>query len=108
MIKDRGTIKWNALMLPEHVELLRDWKNNDKLPPTPELSEWELEHIEQTISSAYTQKCSVQLFIHEEQQQYVDAGIITKLDCNARYLMLNNGHRIYFSSIYRVEADVYD
>ena len=26
MIRDRGTIKWTAMMLPEHVQKIKQWK----------------------------------------------------------------------------------
>ncbi|MEO4054819.1 YolD-like family protein [Solibacillus sp. CAU 1738] len=108
MLKDRGTIKWNALMLPEHVKLLRDWKNNDEFSPAPDLSEWELEHIERMISHAFWQKCSVQIFTHEGSDRHCYEGVITKLDTNHRSLVLNGEQRISFSHIYCVEAEACD
>lgn len=46
MLRDRGTIKWTAMMLPEHVELLKEiWKEDDNdLPKTMDEqthSEWD-------------------------------------------------------------------
>ncbi len=31
MIRDRGNIKWTAMMLPEHVKLLREWQEQDQV-----------------------------------------------------------------------------
>jgi hypothetical protein len=28
MIKDRGTMKWTAFMMPEHIKLLREYDKN--------------------------------------------------------------------------------
>jgi len=31
-LKDRGTIKWTSMMLPEHVEILKDmWKEDERV-----------------------------------------------------------------------------
>jgi YolD-like protein. len=30
MIRDRGRIKWSAMMLPEHVKMLREWAEEEK------------------------------------------------------------------------------
>lgn len=30
-VKDRGRIKWTAMMLPEHIKELRAWQNEDEL-----------------------------------------------------------------------------
>ena len=52
MIKDRGTIKWTAMMLPEHVGMVkRVWKNAEK-QPKPILDEQALEEIERSILEA--------------------------------------------------------
>lgn len=52
MIKDRGTIKWTAMMLPEHVDMLRkDWKEDTKICK-PVIDEQALEEIELIIKEA--------------------------------------------------------
>ncbi|MBU9720140.1 YolD-like family protein [Bacillus alkalicola] len=50
--KDRGTIKWTAMMLPEHVGMLRDLEHNLKKQPKPEIDEQKLEEYEFTICEA--------------------------------------------------------
>ncbi|MEC1714778.1 YolD-like family protein [Schinkia azotoformans] len=52
MIKDRGTKKWVAMMLPEHVGMVKQsWKDAEKLPK-PILDEQALEEIERSILEA--------------------------------------------------------
>nr|WP_241840629.1 YolD-like family protein [Fictibacillus sp. S7] len=52
MIRDRGSIKWTAMMLPEHVKQLRefDWEQSKKMKP--ELDEQQLQLMEETIYEA--------------------------------------------------------
>ncbi|UZM97934.1 YolD-like family protein [Lysinibacillus sp. MHQ-1] len=60
MIKDRGNIKWASMMMPEHLDLLRECKEVYTTQPR-ELTEWELEELQQTIDTAYQQQQDVQL-----------------------------------------------
>lgn len=52
MIKDRGTIKWTAMMLPEHVQSLKNLLVDEEKIPKPILDEQEIEEIETIILGA--------------------------------------------------------
>jgi len=52
MLRDRGRIKWTAMMLPEHVRLLREWQKEDGLPNRKEPDEQQLEEWEFLLSEA--------------------------------------------------------
>lgn len=46
MIRDRGNIKWTAMMLPEHLKLLREWQEEEERrepvgPDPQQLEEWD-------------------------------------------------------------------
>lgn len=55
-LKDRGRIKWTAMMLPEHTAELRDWYAEDDLDPKPELNEDDLQLIQEELEIAFTKK----------------------------------------------------
>lgn len=57
MIKDRGTIKWTAMMLPEHVKALEKWKQRDHYTEKIELNEWDLQLIQNELELAYKRQC---------------------------------------------------
>jgi hypothetical protein len=57
MIRDRGNIKWTAMMLPEHIIELRNWMDKDHYEERPELSEWDLQSIQEEIEVSYKPKC---------------------------------------------------
>ena len=40
MLRDRGNIKWTAMMLPEHVQRLRTWQQEDQQITKPTFDEW--------------------------------------------------------------------
>ncbi|MGE8081432.1 YolD-like family protein [Peribacillus loiseleuriae] len=52
MIKDRSTIKWTALMLPEHVQSLKDALIDEERVKQPLLDEQESSEIEILICEA--------------------------------------------------------
>lgn len=52
MLRDRGKIKWTALMLPEHVERLRAWQAEDAHPVRNEPDEQQLEEWNYIIAAA--------------------------------------------------------
>lgn len=56
MIRDRGSIKWTAMMLPEHVELLRQWAKEDSHQEKPELDEQRLEEFNQLLNRSFNEK----------------------------------------------------
>ena len=56
-IRDRGNIKWTAMMLPEHVVELRRWMEEDNFTERPELNEWDFQLIQEELELAYKKKC---------------------------------------------------
>lgn len=52
MIRDRGTKKWTAMMLPEHVQSLKDLLIDEKKVKKPEIDEQALEEFELLICEA--------------------------------------------------------
>lgn len=52
MIRDRGRIKWTAMMLPEHVKLLRDWVREDQYEKKITIDEQQLELMNEVLMEA--------------------------------------------------------
>lgn len=60
-VKDRGRIKWTAMMLPEHLKELRTWQDEDELVKCPNLSEFDLQLIQEELEVAYRRKCETRI-----------------------------------------------
>lgn len=99
MNKDRGTIKWTAMMLPEHVKLLREWQDEDKYIARPEIDEWTLQQISEQIQYAYERKLPIQLTIWEETQLYKVHQYVKNIDINRQKLTLQSGECFSFADI---------
>ena len=112
MIKDRGTIKWTAMMLPEHVKMLRDWEKEEDCILPKEKTEWELEELQQTIQQAARTKIPLYLTLWHNQSWHSEIGMITAIDTTKRELLFETEFtvkRIQLSTIYAAKLmDEYD
>jgi len=67
-ILDRGQLKWGALMLPEHVRMLREWRADEPSMHKPHLDEEELSLLQEEIGIAHQRQCMAEL-------RYWDGGL---------------------------------
>ena len=88
MNKDRGTIKWTSLMLPEHIQRLRSWENELHDTPPKAKAEWELEALHQTIQQAYELKMPITFTLYQQDTWQKTTGFITTIDVIKQYLLL--------------------
>ncbi|WP_301110216.1 YolD-like family protein [Sporosarcina sp.] len=88
--RDRGKIKWTSLMLPEHLERLRGWQQEDQYTERPELSDFELQSMQQTLETAWHRKCEVVIKTWHEGQVHHYQGIIEALNPSASVILLRD------------------
>lgn len=88
--RDRGKIKWTALMLPEHVSMLRDWQAEDDKVPRPELNEFDFEEIQQQLESARMKQCVTQIRIWQDYKITGYIGTIEEIDIHNRLVILED------------------
>lgn len=104
MYKDRGTIKWTAMMLPEHVKELREWRHEvEDKRPNP-LEEWELEELNEKLILAFEQQLTISVFTFEGQW-HEEIGIIHKVDYERKLVFLDDSlivKKIPIHLVYRV------
>lgn len=79
MNRDRGTIKWNAMMLPEHVKLLRQWKNEDNYTALPMIDEWALQEIAEQLKIAAQTAAYIELTYWQAGKVMKERGNIEQL-----------------------------
>lgn len=90
MIRDRGNIKWTAMMLPEHVAELRKWMNEDRYAKRPELNEWDLQAIQEEIERAYKRKCETLIKTWANGYILPHQGIIAEMDVLKKCIVLED------------------
>ncbi|MBQ0137940.1 MAG: YolD-like family protein [Kurthia sp.] len=80
MIKHRGLIKkWTGLMMPEHIQRLKEWEETIEHEYPKEKTDWELEEMQQTIMAAYHKKCPLEFRLWRNDRWIIERGIITAI-----------------------------
>ncbi len=96
-VKDRGTIKWTAMMLPEHVQMLRDWQSQAHSESKPVLDDFDLEAIYEEIDLAHKRQCLVELQVWQGETNAF-TGVVAAIDLRIKQLSLDcSGNVLKFS-----------
>ncbi|WP_244854921.1 YolD-like family protein [Lysinibacillus parviboronicapiens] len=106
MLNDRGTMKWTAMMLPEHLVQIKEWKQEQFYEKKRDLVEWELEELQRTIQRVTVMKKLVTLTLWDNNQLHDETGLITGTDINKKELLLETEtaiKRITFDKIQNAE-----
>lgn len=91
MLKDRGNIKWTAMMLPEHIHELRKWEAEGDLVKRPELTEWDLQEIQAEIDTAMRRQCQVEVQTWRAGEIRTHTGTIENLDTRLKLIGVADG-----------------
>ena len=108
MIRDRGNIKWTAMMLPEHIAELRNWMDKEHYSECPELSDWDLRSVHEEIEVVYKRKCQTLIKTWKDGKIMTRGAIIVEvIDVLSSCIVLDNPYgpeRIPFSDIVSVQC----
>ncbi|MDM5338502.1 YolD-like family protein [Fictibacillus enclensis] len=103
MLRDRGTLKWQGMFMPEHVKLLRemDWDNKKKTKP--ELDEQQLELMEETICEAMAENINLCFTYFSQGDFHLLIGKVHYIDPYKKELRIvdfyDEVHKINFSDL---------
>ncbi|PIC82893.1 YolD-like family protein [Sporosarcina sp. P1] len=86
--RDRGKLKWTSLMLPEHLERLRDWQQEDEYIERPELTDWELQTMQETLEVAWRRRVKTMIKTWHDGEVRFHQGEIEVLDLRTMTIML--------------------
>ncbi|WP_392454911.1 YolD-like family protein [Chryseomicrobium aureum] len=89
-IRDRGKIKWTAMMLPEHVAMIREYIANDGKVERPVLDEWDLRQLEESIGLALAQNADIKLKYWRDGEFHIRGGKIKRVDATRRLLYVED------------------
>ncbi|WP_342472777.1 YolD-like family protein [Metasolibacillus sp. FSL H7-0170] len=112
MLRDRGNKKWSAMMLSEHMEMLRNLDKEQMKEYPLERAEWELEHLQQTVQYALQTKAIICLILWRGSSFHEVIGVITAHQQEMQELVVTTStqtKRIAISSLYSAQLmDEYD
>ena len=91
MIRDRGRIKWTAMMLPEHLAELRGWVAEDAYEEQPDIDEWTLREFQQQLDIARQSGCEVRVETWENGKITNTTGILTRVRPSLKVIYIADG-----------------
>ncbi|CAM3042985.1 YolD-like family protein [Filibacter tadaridae] len=91
MNRDRGNIKWTAMMLTEHLVKLRDWVAEDAYEEKPTIDEWTFQEFQQQLDIAYQSKCELIIKTWASGEFTDSIGILQKRDLRLHLIYLTDG-----------------
>lgn len=94
-VQDRGSKKWVAMMLPEHVKMLRDYNEEIKKVPRPDLNEFDYEAIQEQIEHAMKRNVEIQVKRWKNGEFLYNQGTIQWIDLTKRTIELEDPFRSF-------------
>jgi len=89
-LQDRGSKKWVAMMLPEHVKMLREYGEEIKKEPRPDLNEFDYEAIQDQIALAMQRNVEIKIKRWKEGEFIYNRGTIQWIDLRKRTIELED------------------
>lgn len=109
MIRDRGSVKWVSMMLPEHVKGLRQWYSSDNDVREPEYDEFSLNAIADEINIAYKAKSNVRISYWNNKRAKEYEGQIVELLPNDQSIKIKvNDYNVKLHLKHIIKLNVYD
>ncbi|MET3658413.1 YolD-like family protein [Sporosarcina psychrophila] len=90
MIRDRGNIKWTAMMLSEHVAELQRWQNEDNYEERPQLDDFDLQAIQYEIEVAKKRECAVHVSLWDKGKSVFYMGVITEINAESMWITVDS------------------
>ncbi|NPC93181.1 YolD-like family protein [Bacillus sp. WMMC1349] len=88
MLRDRGTIKWVSMMLPEHVKLLREYQESLDKVEKPVLDEQKYQEFDEVICEAMENNRPLQFTYFQKGELKKLTGCIHYVDVLQRELRI--------------------
>lgn len=90
-VSDRGLIKWQGMLLTEHVRLIKAFHEEQDQVPKPELTEFDLQAIQEEVEIAMSRRCVVQLKTWKNGAFFTNTGVIQEIDLRNGQLVCEDG-----------------
>ncbi|MFS0749509.1 YolD-like family protein [Oceanobacillus sp. 1P07AA] len=85
-VNDRGTIKWTAMMMPEHVELLNQLKEKQNRKQKPILDEQQFEENGFQLMIAHKDNLLVNIKYYSNYDYHNIKGYVDKINYQHKYV----------------------
>lgn len=90
-IDPRRNIKWGtSMMLTEHVAMLRDYHEEVKKEPKPELTEYDYVLLSESIELAFSSYADTKIKLWKDGRFIYNRGTIEEVDLKRRMIQLQD------------------
>lgn len=90
MIKDRGIIKWQGMILTEHKNMLKALEAENVMVKRPELEEWEITLIAEEVERAFKSKSTIKLTYWRDGELKDDYGIPIEINTTNKSIVIDD------------------
>src|SRR5690625_4980844 len=108
MFRDRGNIKWVSLMLPEHVRLLKEYKQDLQAIEKPIVDEKKYEKINMIITQAIEENIYLEFTYYQKSQLKQIVGQVHNVNQLNKELHKishsSNSYQISFKNIVEIKS----
>lgn len=87
-LHDRGTKKWTAMMLPEHIELLKKMWEEDDYKENPILDEQQIDEMELKLQCALHNNLTVEIKYYDKPHYCMARGKLKVINTRTGLLRL--------------------
>ncbi|GAQ18532.1 YolD-like protein [Oceanobacillus picturae] len=91
-VNDRGTIKWTSLMMPEHVEILKEIHEQQEWKEKPFISEFQKEEINLALQLALKDDLTIELEYFKNHDYHKVKGKLLSVDVLNQYVKIDGDY----------------
>ncbi|GLO66110.1 YolD-like family protein [Oceanobacillus kimchii] len=102
-VNDRGSIKWTAMMMPEHIEMLKDLKKEQIKVKKPVIDEQKQEEINFQLKMGFKDNLLVEIKYYENGHFLTFKGYIQKMNYENRLIEVTE--EIYEREFMRIKYE---
>ncbi|UJL47072.1 YolD-like family protein [Virgibacillus sp. NKC19-16] len=102
-VNDRGTKKWTALMMPEQIQMLNKYWEQEERKEKPVLDEQQIEEIEMKLQMAIHNDLTVKVKYFANHHFYYVKDKISSINTQKGYIFLKNNENAKFRDIIDVQ-----
>jgi hypothetical protein len=103
LIRDRGRKKWTAMMLPEHIQQLREWQVDEKIPLRREPDEQQFEQWNYIIATAMETNTPLTITYWKGGRPVTETGIIHQFNLTLPQLRLVTKEKAHIIQLKNIE-----
>ncbi|MCG3418950.1 YolD-like family protein [Oceanobacillus jordanicus] len=88
-VNDRGTIKWTSMMMPEHIEILKEIHEQQEWKKKPMISEFQKEEINLALQLALKDDLTIELEFFRDHDYHKIKGKVLGVDVLNQFVTIN-------------------